>query len=221
MAAALGVKFLDVHGNLLAGNPLDLQKLHANQRGGTFRLPAIRVASDVSKPLCGSQGASYIYGPQKGATTEQVPILDAILQRIAELSGSAWLAEQPGAGAAGGLGFGLMAFAGAAMRPGFSLVSEAFHLRERIGKADLVFTGEGSLDEQSLHGKGPFGIAVLANEMQKPCIGFAGCIKDRDQLAPHFAFLADIVSLGHTKEYCMSHAATLLEELVRQWLATR
>jgi glycerate 2-kinase len=221
MAAALGVKFLDVHGNRLSGQPLDMQKLHTIERDQTFRLPPIRVACDVGNPLCGSQGASHIYGPQKGATAEQVPILDGILKQIAELSGSASLAEQPGAGAAGGLGFGLMAFAGAEMIPGFSLVSEALHLRERIANADLVITGEGSLDEQSLQGKGPFGIALLAKEQQKLCIGFAGYIEARDQLAPHFEYLADIVSLGHTKEYCMTHAAPLLEELVRLWQADR
>jgi glycerate kinase len=221
MAIALGVKFLDVHGNRLSGHPLSLQKLHAIEHDETFRLPPIRVACDVNNPLCGSQGASYVYGPQKGATAEQVAILDEILKNIAEISGAASLAQNAGVGAAGGLGFGLMAFAAAEMIPGFSLVSEALHLRERIEKADLVITGEGSLDEQSLQGKGPFGIALLAKERQKPCMGFAGYIEARDQLAPHFACLADIVSLGHPQEYCMSHAAPLLEELVRQWLVTR
>jgi glycerate kinase len=118
-------------------------------------------ACDVDNPLTGSTGASVTFGPQKGASPEDVAVLDHALGHLAAVVhrelGVAWN-DEPGAGAAGGLGFGLLSFCGARLRPGVEVVMEAVNLQERIGRADLVITGEGSFDEQSLHGKTPAGV---------------------------------------------------------------
>lgn len=164
MAAALGVRFLDASGAPLAEGGaalaalarLELSALHAD-------LPRVSVtgACDVDNPLTGPSGASAVYGPQKGATPDDVTTLDRALGRLAtvcERDLGLDLRDEPGAGAAGGLGFGLMAFCGATLRPGVEVVMEAVGLAQRIARADLVITGEGSLDAQSLHGKVPAGV---------------------------------------------------------------
>jgi glycerate kinase len=134
------------------------------------------VACDVGNPLLGENGAANIFGPQKGATPEQVAHLEEGLSKLVERTGRADLADQPGAGAAGGLGFGMMAFFGAALRPGIDIVIEATRLRERLAGADLCITGEGKFDAQSLAGKTTIGVARLCHEMNIPCIAIAGSI---------------------------------------------
>ena len=124
-------------------------------------------ACDVDNPLCGPRGASAVYGPQKGATPEDVRLLDRALGHLAAVVRrdlAIDLKDEPGAGAAGGLGFGLMAFLGAHVRPGVEVVMDAVALRQRIGEADLVITGEGKLDAQSLSGKTAAGVLRAATE---------------------------------------------------------
>src|SRR5262245_19013546 len=134
------------------------------------------VACDVGNPLLGPEGAAAIFGPQKGATPEQVDQLEAGLSRLVEKTGRHDLADQPGAGAAGGLGFGMMAFFNATLRPGIQIMLDALKLRDRLKGADLCITGEGKLDAQSLAGKTSIGVAQLCKEMNIPCIALAGAV---------------------------------------------
>ena len=144
--------------------------------------PAVRgvhveAAVDVDNPLTGPAGASAVYGPQKGATPEGVALLDRALARFAQVVGrdlGVDVEAIPGAGAAGGLGAGLVAFLGAALRPGVEVVMEAVALEERIRGADLVITGEGSFDQQSLHGKVPAGVLRAADAAGVPAIVLCG-----------------------------------------------
>lgn len=214
MAAALGVRFLDAAGNALDATPAALHRLAHVDFSHCITLPPVLAACDVDNPLCGERGASAIYGPQKGATPAQVSELDAFLQNLAEQSGSAQHANFPGAGAAGGLGFGLMAFAGARLLSGFSMVADICALHQRVAEVDLVITGEGSLDAQSLSGKGPVGIAKIAREHGVPCVAVAGVCTEELRASEIFADAIDLVSLGHPLDFTFSHAASLLEENV-------
>jgi glycerate kinase len=215
MAAALGVEFLDHAGHLLSPTPESLRQLARIDTSARMPLPVILVACDVDNPLFGKRGASAIYGPQKGASTEDVLWLDVLLQRIAQLSNGNDHALTPGAGAAGGLGFGLLHFCDAQLIPGFEMVADAIDVRSRVKSADLVITGEGSLDAQSLSGKGPIGIAKLAQRAGKPCIAVAGHISAEVIDAAIFFDHCSISSLGHPLAVSMSRAAEFLEQLVR------
>lgn len=182
MASALGYALLDGAGRpLVAGGAalVDLCRVDASGRHPALDGCEILVACDVDNPLCGPQGASHVYGPQKGATPEQVERLDAALCHfgsIVEAQLGAPVRDVAGAGAAGGLGAGLMAFAGGRLRPGVELVAEACGLAERIKGADLVITGEGRLDAQSARGKTPVGVARIAKRYGIPVIAVAGSL---------------------------------------------
>jgi len=154
----------------------DLAALRSVRRVAEHALRGVEilVACDVSNPLTGRRGAARVFGPQKGATPKQVEMLDGGLARLARMLGAQELARKPGAGAAGGLGFGMMAFFGAQLRSGAKLVLEALKVRSRLARADLCFTGEGSFDGQSLSGKAPAEVARLCAEMGVPCVLLAG-----------------------------------------------
>ncbi|WP_428938678.1 glycerate kinase family protein [Fontivita pretiosa] len=141
------------------------------------------VACDVGNPLLGPDGAAPIFGPQKGATPEQVEQLELGLERLVEKTGLWELASRPGAGAAGGLGFGMMAFFGAQLRPGVQIVIEAVKLPQRLHEADLCITGEGRLDSQSLAGKTVIGVARLCKQRGVPCVALAGSVGEGVQPA--------------------------------------
>jgi glycerate kinase len=170
MAQALGIRLLTASGADVPPGGAALLELDAIDVGGLD--PAVRrtrflVACDVDNPLTGPEGAAAIYGPQKGATAEDVALLDRALARFAEVARrdlGVDVERLPGAGAAGGLGGGLVAFLGAELRPGVDVVMEAVGLPGRVKAADLVITGEGKLDGQSLHGKTPAGVLRLARE---------------------------------------------------------
>ena len=170
MAAALGARLLDAGGNDLPAGGAALAALERIDISGLDpRLAGARVlaAADVTNPLCGPEGASLVYSPQKGASAEVAKELDAALFRygdIVERDAGIPVLTAPGAGAAGGLGAGLIAFAGAEVRPGFEVVAEAVGLRELLADADLLLTGEGRLDEQTGYGKAVAGVARLAAE---------------------------------------------------------
>lgn len=134
------------------------------------------VACDVGNPLLGTDGAARVFGPQKGATPQRVDLLETGLARLVKTVARPDLVDRPGAGAAGGLGFGMMAFFNASLRPGIDIVLDAVRLRERLGGADLCLTGEGRFDAQSLHGKAPMGTARLCKEPGIPCVVLAGSI---------------------------------------------
>lgn len=182
MAQALGVRLLDAHGLPVGPGGGALAALaHVEVDGLDPRLPhcRIEVACDVDTPLVGSTGASAVFGPQKGATPAMVAQLDANLQHYADVLQRALgvrLHTLPGAGAAGGLGAGLVAFLGAQLCPGVELVAQALGLEAAIAQADLVITGEGRLDGQSARGKTPVGVAQLAQRHGIPVIAIAGSI---------------------------------------------
>ena len=182
MAEALGAKFLDVQGNIVSACGGSLNRVQSIDLSGLdTRLEQvdIMIASDVNNPLCGPNGASYVFGPQKGADTAMVEILDQNLSHFAhvvETQIGASFQHLTGAGAAGGLGFGLMVFAGASICSGAELIIEQCHLAEKIEQADYVLTGEGKIDFQTQFGKTPYAVAQLAKRLNKPVIAFAGLL---------------------------------------------
>ena len=138
-----------------------------------------RIACDVTNPLCGFQGATYIYGPQKGVTSEMLPVLDAGMENYARVT--AVFAGQDhmnaaGAGAAGGMGFAFLSYLKGELTPGISLILDAVHLEEEIKDADIVVTGEGRLDHQTAMGKAPVGVAKLGKKYGAKTIAFAGSV---------------------------------------------
>jgi glycerate kinase len=170
--------------------------------------PKLRAACDVDNPLFGPRGAARVFGPQKGATPEQINHLDAALQRLATLTpDGARFAHIPGAGAAGGLGFGLLAYLHATLLPGFELIAEALDLRRRLANADLVITGEGRLDSSSLGGKTAIGVARLCKDLRLPCIALVGATGEG---ADH------TLAQGLTAYHTISHPGTPLEESIRR-----
>lgn len=147
-------------------------------RGSPIERVKITVACDVTNPLFGPDGAAPVFGQQKGATPQQVSEIDADLKSLAQRLGKLSEATTPGAGAAGGLGFGMLAFFGATLRPGVDIVIDAVNLRERLRNADLCITGEGRLDAQSLAGKAPIGVARLCKQLGVPCVAIVGSAGD-------------------------------------------
>ena len=136
---------------------------------------------DVDNPLCGERGASHVYGPQKGATPEQIKVLDAGLANLATVIKSDLgidVIDLPGAGAAGGLGAGLHAFLGAALRRGVDVILDLVRLPEKLAGAQLALTGEGRIDRQTAFGKAPAGVAAAACARGIPCIAIAGSVGD-------------------------------------------
>jgi glycerate 2-kinase len=180
MAQALGARLLDESGRELSLGGAALVHLARIDLGGLDRAAGrarFTAATDVDNPLVGPNGASAVYGPQKGATPEDVKLLDLALGHFAAVvyrDLGIDLRDVPGAGAAGGLGAGLMVFLGARLRPGVEVVMEAVGLRERLRRADLVVTGEGTFDRQSLHGKAPAGVLRAASEMRLPVVVLCG-----------------------------------------------
>lgn len=181
-AQAVGVRFLDEHGaalpdGLCGGRLGDIARIDLSGRDPRMGRTPILVACDVDNPLCGERGAAAVYGPQKGATPEQVERLDRNLAHLADLIErdlSRNIRDFPGAGAAGGLGAGLVAFFDATLEPGVQLVMNAVRFAERIAGADLVITGEGKLDDQSMMGKVIAGVGRAAREAGVPAIALVG-----------------------------------------------
>ncbi len=182
MAAALGARLLDASGDEIPPGGVALARLDRVDASGLDpRLAGVEVigASDVTNPLCGPEGASYIYGPQKGASADAVRELDAALEtyaRVIERDLGVAVRDVPGAGAAGGLGAGIIAFLGAKIRPGVDVVAEVVRLGERLEGADLVITGEGRLDGQTRYGKTVAGVARLAASVGAPVIVVPGAL---------------------------------------------
>lgn len=184
MVQALGARLLDEDGNELpfGGGALDkLHKIDLTNMDSRLKDVVVEVACDVTNPLTGENGASHVFGPQKGATPEMVEQLDRNLAHYAEVIRQQLnkdVEKVPGAGAAGGLGAGLMAFLNAELKRGVELVIKYTDLEEKVKGADFVFTGEGSVDSQTVFGKTPFGVASAAKKFNIPVIAFAGRIGD-------------------------------------------
>jgi len=182
-------------------------------------LPKITAAVDVRNPLLGKNGATRVFGPQKGATEDELDILERTLTRLADVIAEEFgfdYRDQPGAGAAGGLGFGLTSFCGAKIRSGFDVVAEAVGLEPKMKDADLVITGEGSLDRQTLEGKTPAGVARLARGLGKPVFAVVGrAINDRE-VREVFDTVYENTRPGMSQEENMKRAAELLRENARE-----
>lgn len=184
MAEALGAKFLDEQGQEIprgGGGLARLSKIDTSGLDARLQGAEIVVACDVTNPLCGEHGASAVFGPQKGATPDMVRTLDANLAHYADV-----IAEQlgrdvrdvPGAGAAGGLGAGLLVFTASELRKGVDIVLDYTELERKAGEADIVFTGEGGIDFQTKFGKTPYGVAAAAKRAGKKVIAVAGYVGD-------------------------------------------
>ncbi len=228
MAQALGVKFLDQNGRSIGFGGGELGKIHKIDISGIdSRIENIvfTIASDVKNVLCGPEGASVIFGPQKGATPEMVKVLDHNLMHLAELIQEELgkeISMVPGSGAAGGLGGGLMAFINAEIRPGIEIVMELTGFREKVRDADLIITGEGATDYQTMFGKVPYGVAQIAKEYQKPVICISGTLGNGYEKlfdAGINAFFS-IVNRPMTLEEAMQRGEELLEKTVENIFKT-
>lgn len=177
MLAALGVRFLDSEGALLEPHPKGLMQCANIDCSQQIALPEILVACDVDNPLLGAHGAVRVYAPQKGAVEDDFAALESMLGRIVNLANGHEASLVPGAGAAGGLGFGLLQFCGASLVPGFDLMAKEIGLLDKIRASDVVITGEGKLDDQTLRGKGPAGVARMAKELGKKVAVISGLVE--------------------------------------------
>jgi glycerate kinase len=225
LLAGLGVRLLGTDRRELRPDPEGLAALASVDASGLdARIVRLRItlASDVTNPLLGPIGAAAVFGPQKGATPEQVPVLDAALARLVDAlvaAGFPDVRDVPGAGAAGGLGAAFLAL-GAELRPGFDVVADAVGLEDAIASADLVITGEGSLDAQTGSGKAPGGVAALAVRHGVPVIGFAGRVPDPDAaLALGFQAVFPIAD-GVPLAEALADGPALLEAAVAAQLAS-
>ena len=212
MLAALGARFLDSQDEPLPPGGLalarvariDVEHLDARLKDVQFE-----VAADVNNPLCGPHGASHIFGPQKGASPEQVLALDAALQHFAEHSAQVLgrnESEHPGSGAAGGMGFAAKAYLSASFRPGVEVVADLTGLADALQDADLVITGEGRFDAQTLRGKTPFGVAKIAQRKHVPVIVLAGTLGEG---------YADLYEHGISAAFALTSGPMTLEQACR------
>ena len=182
-------------------------------------LPEIIAAVDVKNPLLGKNGATRVFGPQKGATPDQIQQLELALARLADLVEGEFgfdYRDVPGAGAAGGLGFGLLSFCGAKIRPGFEVVAEAANLESKMKNADVVITGEGSLDRQTLEGKTPAGVARLARKLGKPVFAIVGRASEDRQVRKIFDEVYALARPEMSQKEQMTRAAELLRQKAQE-----
>lgn len=222
MAQALGVQFFNSTGEAIqvcGGNLDQINQIDISQLDARLKNTEILIASDVNNPLCGPNGASAIFGPQKGATPEMVQQLDRNLNHYANLVEASLgisIKNVAGAGAAGGLGFGLMAFAGAKLQSGVELIIEQSRLAEKIAQADYVLIGEGKIDSQTALGKTPFGVAQVAQQLNKPVLAFAGLVGEgiESLFDAGFTQIVGINPLDCSLEEALKNAEVNLEKAV-------
>ncbi len=214
IARALGYRFLNDAGGEFQPMPGTFDLLGSVERPAGLALPEIIAASDVQNPLLGERGAARVYSPQKGADPHTVELLESAMSRLADICAESLghdFRATPGAGAAGGLGFGLLTFCDARICPGFDIVAETMGLDARIAAADIVITGEGRLDDQTLDGKGPAGVAARARAAGKKVIAFAGSISEAAEHSGIFDALIPILDRPLSLEEAMHEAPALLE----------
>lgn len=224
MAAALGARFLDAAGRELppGGAALrDLAAVDAAAVAGRLRGAGVVVASDVDSPLLGPNGAARVFAPQKGAGPDEVEVLEAGLARldaVVRRDLGARVAERPGAGAAGGVGFGAMAFLGAVVEPGIGYLLDLLGFAARLDGAGLVITGEGALDAQTLRGKAPVGVARAAAAAGVPVVAVSGrrLLTDAEVRAAGFQAAYALTDLESDPARCMAEAGPLLERLAEE-----
>ncbi len=225
MAQALGARLTGAHGEIEHGGAAlaTLTHITTGTMDARLRECTFEIACDVTNPLCGPEGASAVYGPQKGATPEMVAELDAALAHYAQIIEQDLhisVKDIPGAGAAGGLGAGLIAFLGAELRPGAQIVLEAVHLEEQLREADIVITAEGQLDEQTAYGKSVSAVAGMAKGYALPVLALAGSL-GKGYRAVYDLGVDAVVALPPgplTLEYAMEHAAELVSDATERAL---
>ena len=221
LARALGWEFLDHHGRLIERwTELErLDRIRAPRRRRWFS--RCLVATDVQNPLLGASGASRVYGPQKGLRKQDFALAERCLGRLAQVVRGQFgrdFARVPGAGAAGGLGFGLLAFLGAELRPGFDLFARQAALARRLRAADLVITGEGAIDRSTLMGKGVGEIARRCRRLKIPCVGLAGEVGASRKTASFFArvhALTELTTIRQAKAQPVRWLEHLAERVAR------
>jgi len=210
---ALGGRLLDKDGSELkfgGGQLGQLDRIDLEKLDKRLSNIDIEVACDVTNPLCGERGASYVFGPQKGATPEMVKALDGNLEHYGEIIKKQLgkdIIDVPGAGAAGGLGAGLMAVLNGNLKKGIDIVIEYSGLEDKIKDADMVWTGEGSMDFQTQYGKTPLGVAVVAKKYNKPVIALAGRVGDDAEV---------LYDKGIDSIFCIMKGVTSLEEALEK-----
>lgn len=229
MLQALGYDFLDADGNQIPFGAKGLETLASISDDHvieTVKDCEFYVACDVTNPLCGPEGASAVYGPQKGATPEMVTAMDAWLGTYASLAKENFKNADPtlpGTGAAGGMGFAFLTFTNATLQSGIDLVLQETNLEDYVKNADIVITGEGRLDSQTAMGKAPIGVAKLAKKYDKKVLAFAGCVTDdavecnSHGIDAFFPILRSIVTLDEAlnKENAAKNMADTVEQVFR------
>ena len=236
MAQALGIRFYDSNKNLLGfgGKKLiKINKIDAGSLNPMVNSAKFEIACDVDNPLFGPNGAAYVYGPQKGADNEMVQLLDEGLRnfsRAVKRSIGKDISNIKGAGAAGGLGAGLVAFLNASIKPGAEIIIEATELERKMKGADLVITGEGAMDSQTFSGKSSYGVAMLAKKLGIPIITINGSknfnISDIDKeklklFSGNFSTVNKPMSLEEAVKNGRFLLGEVTRELIRFFLATR
>lgn len=229
MLQALGAKFLDNQNQEIpfGGESLiQIEKIDLNDLDSRLNDVEFEVACDVDNPLCGEKGASAIFGPQKGATPEMVKTLDKALAHFAEKVKSQLgieIQDQAGAGAAGGVGGGLLLLPNVKLRSGVQIIIEATQLEKQLVDADLVITGEGRMDAQSIAGKTPIGVAKAAKQYNKPVIAIVGCLReDYPAVYQHgidavFPIIRQLNSLEETLKLGRENLISAADNIARLW----
>lgn len=234
MMKALGIQFLDENGNDVGEGAQALFRVRKIETGGVHPfLSKVRfqIACDVTNPLCGSQGAVYVFGPQKGVTQEIKEMLDEAMNQYAAVVESTLgihCRDIPGAGAAGGLGFACLAFLNAVLTPGIDLVLNAVDLESELLDADIVVTGEGRLDEQTAMGKAPVGVAKRAKKYGVKVIAFAGSVTEgagacnKEGIDAFFPIVRGVTTLDEAmrKETAMANMRAASEQVFRLFRET-
>jgi glycerate kinase len=214
MAKALGFRFSDAEGGQVE-SLAQLGQQDVIKQLPKVSLPRIIAAADVRNVLLGESGATRMFGPQKGATPDKIEMLERALTRLADVVARDLHVDfrnEPGAGAAGGLGFGLMSFCGAMVRPGFDVVAEAVGFETKTKEADLVITGEGSLDRQTLEGKTPAGVARLARKFGKRVYAIVGRASEDRSARELFDGVYELTQPGMSEQESIATAGKLLRE---------
>lgn len=224
MAQSLGWQLLDPKGAPIAAGGDGLLRLDRIIPPKTFPQVEFQAATDVTNPLLGKTGAAAVFGPQKGASPRQVRKLEAGLEHLArcmERDCGRNIRELPGAGAAGGMGAACAVFLNARLLSGIGLFLHHTHFADHLAGADLVLTGEGALDRQTMHGKAPAGVAHAAQEHSVPVIGIAGCLGEGwqslvpDPFAAVFSIAPGPITLAESQEQCARLVADRTEAIAR------
>ncbi|PKG38077.1 glycerate kinase [Psychromonas sp. Urea-02u-13] len=229
MLSALGARFIDNQGNDVSLNGAGLQQIQQIDISALDKRLLhceIFIACDVDNPLCGPQGASAIFGPQKGASNEDIALLDDGLLHYSQMIQETFsldLKDRSGMGAAGGMAIAFAAFTNANMQTGITLVLETVKLADHLTGADLVITGEGRIDAQTVHGKTPMGVAQAAKKLNLPVIAIAGCLGEKHQAVYRcgidavFAATPQAMSLQEAFDKAAENVANVAENIARMW----